>query len=178
MTTAEIKDMASKYIINTYGERPISIVRGEGAYVWDAEGKRYLDFVAGIATNNVGHCHPRVVEAIVDQARKLIHVSNLYYIEPQARLAKRLVELSFADKCFFCNSGAEANEAAIKLARKYSKENVGENKYEIITMLKSFHGRTAIQFDKIFLKRQFALCRLYYGFNRVIGHGYDRMFYS
>ena len=142
MTTAEIKDMANKYIINTYGERPISIVRGEGAYVWDAEGKRYLDFVAGIATNNVGHCHPRVVEAIVDQARKLMHVSNLYYIEPQAKLAKRLVELSFADKCFFCNSGAEANEAAIKLARKYSKENVGEEKFEIITMLKSFHGRT------------------------------------
>jgi len=142
VTTAEIKDMASKYIINTYGERPISIVRGEGAYVWDAEGKRYLDFVAGIATNNVGHCHPRVVEAIVNQARKLLHVSNLYYIEPQAMLAKRLVELSFADKCFFCNSGAEANEAAIKLARKYSKENVSEDKFEIITMLKSFHGRT------------------------------------
>jgi acetylornithine/N-succinyldiaminopimelate aminotransferase len=142
VTTAEIKDMASKYIINTYGERPISIVRGEGVYVWDAEGKRYLDFVAGIATNNVGHCHPKVVEAITDQARKLMHVSNLYYIEPQARLAKRLVELSFADKCFFCNSGAEANEAAIKLARKYSKENMDESKFEIITMLKSFHGRT------------------------------------
>lgn len=142
VTTAEIKDMANKYIINTYGERPISIVRGEGAYVWDAEGKKYLDFVAGIATNNVGHCHPRVVEAIVDQARKLMHVSNLYYIEPQVKLAKRLVELSFADKCFFCNSGAEANEAAIKLARKYSKENVDEGKFEIITMLKSFHGRT------------------------------------
>ena len=142
MTTAEIKAMADKYIINTYGERPISIVRGEGAYVWDADGKKYLDFVAGIATNNVGHCHPRVVDAIVTQARKLIHVSNLYYIEPQAELAKRLVELSFADKCFFCNSGAEANEAAIKLARKYSKEHVSEEKFEIITMLKSFHGRT------------------------------------
>jgi predicted acetylornithine/succinylornithine family transaminase len=134
--------MANEYIINTYGERPISIVRGEGAYVWDAEGKKYLDFVAGIATNNVGHCHPRVVDAIVAQARKLIHVSNLYYIEPQVKLAKRLVELSCADKCFFCNSGAEANEAAIKLARKYSKEKLGESKYEIITMLKSFHGRT------------------------------------
>jgi len=142
VTTAEIKDMTSKYIINTYGERPISIVRGEGAYVWDAEGKRYLDFVAGISTNNVGHCHPRVVAAIVDQARKLMHTSNLYYTEPQAKLAKRLVELSFADKCFFCNSGAEANEAAIKLARKYSKEKLGESKFEIITMLQSFHGRT------------------------------------
>ena len=142
MTTAEIKDMASKYIINTYGERQISIVRGEGIYVWDADGKKYLDFVAGIATINVGHCHPNVVEAITQQARKLMHVSNLYYIEPQAKLAKRLMELSFADKCFFCNSGAEANEAAIKLARKYSKENVGEGKFEIITMLMSFHGRT------------------------------------
>ena len=142
MTTAEIKDMTSKYIINTYGERPIAIVRGEGVYVWDAEGKRYLDFVAGIATNNVGHCHPRVVEAITEQVRKLMHTSNLYYIEPQAKLAKRLVEVSFADKCFFCNSGAEANEAAIKLARKYSKENVDESKFEIITMWQSFHGRT------------------------------------
>ncbi len=142
MTTAEIKDMASKYIINTYGERQISLVRGEGVYVWDADGKKYLDFVAGIATLNVGHCHPNVVEAITQQAKKLMHVSNLYYIEPQAELAKRLVELSFADKCFFCNSGAEANEAAIKLARKYSKENVGEDKFEIITMLQSFHGRT------------------------------------
>jgi len=138
VTTAEIKDMAGKYIINTYGERQISIVRGEGAYVWDAEGKKYLDFVAGIATLNVGHCHPNVVAAIIDQAKKLMHVSNLYYIEPQAKLAKRLVELSFADKCFFCNSGAEANEAAIKLARKHSDEG----KFGIITMRQSFHGRT------------------------------------
>lgn len=142
MTTAEIKKMADDYIINTYGERPISITKGEGVYVWDAEGKRYLDFVAGISTNNVGHCHPRVVDAIIDQARKLIHTSNLYYTEPQVRLAKRIVELSFAEKCFFCNSGAEANEGAIKLARKYSKENVDPKRFEIITMLKSFHGRT------------------------------------
>jgi predicted acetylornithine/succinylornithine family transaminase len=134
--------MANKYLINNYGERMIALVRGEGAYVWDADGKKYLDFVAGIATNNVGHCHPNVVKAITEQAKTLIHVSNLYYIEPQVKLAKRLVELSFADKCFFCNSGAEANEAAIKVTRKYSKENVGEGKFEIITMHKSFHGRT------------------------------------
>jgi predicted acetylornithine/succinylornithine family transaminase len=134
--------MANKYLINNYGERMIALVRGEGAYVWDADGKKYLDFVAGIATNNVGHCHPNVVKAITEQAKTLIHVSNLYYIEPQVKLAKRLVELSFADKCFFCNSGAEANEAAIKVSRKYSKENVGEGKFEIITMHKSFHGRT------------------------------------
>lgn len=142
MTTLEIKEMANKYLINNYGERMIALVRGEGAYVWDADGKKYLDFVAGIATNNVGHCHPNVVKAITEQAKTLIHVSNLYYIEPQVKLAKRLVELSFADKCFFCNSGAEANEAAIKVTRKYSKENVGEGKFEIITMHKSFHGRT------------------------------------
>lgn len=142
MTTEEIKEMTQKYIINTYGERLISIIRGEGVYVWDAEGRRYLDFVAGISTNNVGHCHPKVVNAIIEQSQKLIHASNLYYLEPQAKLAKRLVELSFADKCFFCNSGAEANEAAIKLSRKYSKEHLSNDRYEIITMLKSFHGRT------------------------------------
>ncbi|MGQ9607721.1 MAG: acetylornithine transaminase [bacterium] len=142
MTTAEMKEMANKYLINNYGQRLISIVRGEGVYVWDAEGKKYLDFVAGISTNNVGHCHPNVVNAIINQVKILIHVSNLYYIEPQVKLAKRIAEISFADKCFFCNSGAEANEAAIKIARKYSKENIGSNKFEIITMLKSFHGRT------------------------------------
>jgi len=142
LTNAEIKEMATKYIINTYGERQIALVKGEGAYVWDADGKKYLDFVAGIATINIGHCHPNLAKAVIDQVQKLIHVSNLYYIEPQAKLAKRIVELSFADKCFFCNSGAEANEAAIKLARKYTKEKVDANKYEIITMYKSFHGRT------------------------------------
>ncbi len=142
MTNAEIKEIATKYIINTYGERQIALVKGEGAYVWDADGKKYLDFVAGISTVNIGHCHPNLVKAIAEQAQKLIHVSNLYYIEPQARLAKRIIELSFADKCFFCNSGAEANEAAIKIARKYTKEKINPNKYEIITMYKSFHGRT------------------------------------
>ncbi len=101
-----------------------------------------MDFVAGISTNNVGHCHPNVINAIINQAKNLIHVSNLYYIEPQVRLAKLIAEISFADKCFFCNSGAEANEAAIKIARKYSKENISKDKFEIITMLKSFHGRT------------------------------------
>jgi predicted acetylornithine/succinylornithine family transaminase len=142
LTNAEIKEIATKYIINTYGERQIALVKGEGAYVWDADGKKYLDFVAGISTVNIGHCHPNLVKAIAEQAQKLIHVSNLYYIEPQARLAKRIIELSFADKCFFCNSGAEANEAAIKIARKYTKEKINPNKYEIITMYKSFHGRT------------------------------------
>ena len=142
MRNAEIKELASRYIINTYGEREIALVRGEGCYVWDADGKRYLDFLGGIAVNSLGHCHPNVVEAIKRQAETLIHCSNLYYIEPQARLARLLAENSFADQCFFCNSGAEANEAAIKLARKYSKEKIDPGRYEIITMLNSFHGRT------------------------------------
>jgi acetylornithine/N-succinyldiaminopimelate aminotransferase len=142
LTNLEIKELAGKYLINNYGERQIALERGEGVYVWDADGKKYLDFVAGISTNNLGHSHPKIVEAITEQAKKLIHVSNLYYIEPQAKLAQRIVELSFADKCFFCNSGAEANEAAIKVSRKYSKEKFSEEKFEIITMKKSFHGRT------------------------------------
>ena len=142
MTTAEIKAMATEYIINTYGDRNLAFVRGEGPYVWDAEGKKYLDFLGGIAVNGLGHCHPSVVAAIREQAGQLIHVSNLYYIEPQAKLAKLLVDNSDMDQCFFCNSGAEANEAGIKLARKYTKDQGREDAYEIITMENSFHGRT------------------------------------
>jgi len=117
-------------------------VKGEGAYVWDADGTRYLDFLGGIAVNALGHCHPTVVDAITEQAKTLLHCSNLYYIEPQVRLAKLLAENSFADKSFFCNSGAEANESAIKLARKYAQDQGHAGKYEIITMNESFHGRT------------------------------------
>ncbi len=142
MTTTEIKATATKYIINTYGERQLALVRGEGCYVWDADGKRYLDFLGGIAVNGLGHCHQRVVAAIQKQAETLIHVSNLYYIEPQAQLAKTLIDNSTMDQCFFCNSGAEANEAAIKLARKYTKDQGRTGRFEIITMEHSFHGRT------------------------------------
>jgi acetylornithine/N-succinyldiaminopimelate aminotransferase len=117
-------------------------VRGSGAKVWDSNGKEYLDFVAGIAVCSLGHSHPKVVEAIKKQVEVLTHVSNLYYIEPQILYARKLMENSFADKAFFCNSGAEANEAAIKLARKYAYENIGKGKYELITMKDSFHGRT------------------------------------
>lgn len=120
----------------------MALIKGEGAWVWDADGNKYLDFVAGLAVNSLGHCHPEVVAAIREQAGKLMHVSNLYWIEPQVRLAKLLVENSALDKVFFCNSGAEANEGAIKLARKYAKKYMGADKYEIITMEKSFHGRT------------------------------------
>jgi predicted acetylornithine/succinylornithine family transaminase len=126
----------------TYKRFPIVLVRGSGAKVWDSNGKEYLDFVAGIAVCSLGHSHPKVIEAIKKQAEILTHVSNLYYIEPQIHLARMLVENSFADKVFFCNSGAEANEAAIKLARKYAYENMAGGKYELITMKDSFHGRT------------------------------------
>ena len=142
MTTAEIKAMATEYVINTYGERKLAFVRGEGPYVWDADGVKYLDFLGGLAVNGLGHCHPEVVAAIREQAGTLIHVSNLYYIEPQVQLAKLLIDNCDMHQCFFCNSGAEANEAAIKLARKHAKDQARTDAYEIITMENSFHGRT------------------------------------
>jgi acetylornithine/N-succinyldiaminopimelate aminotransferase len=129
-------------LANTYAHIPILLARGNGAKVWDSSGREYLDFVAGIAVCNLGHCHPNVVQAIEEQARQLIHCSNFYYNEPQIALARRLCEHSFGERVFFCNSGAEATEAAIKLARKYSKEHNNEGRYEIITMENSFHGRT------------------------------------
>jgi len=141
LSTQGIINLTSKYIANTYNRFPIAITKGKGCRVWDADGKEYLDFVAGLAVCNLGHCHPKVVKAIQEQAEKLIHISNLYHIEPQAQLAELLCKNSFADKAFFCNSGAEANEAAIKLTRKYFKDK-GENRFQIITMEKSFHGRT------------------------------------
>ncbi len=129
--------LGEKYVMNTYKRLPKVFVKGSGAYIWDSEGNKYLDFVSGIAVNSLGHCPPAVTEAIKEQAEKLIHCSNLYWIEPQIKLAQKLVEESCCDKAFFCNSGTEANEAAIKLARKW-----GQGRYEIITMEKSFHGRT------------------------------------
>lgn len=133
---------ADKYIMKTYGRYPLVPVKGEGCYLWDADGKRYLDFLAGVAVNNLGHCHPRVVAALQKQAAELIHCSNYYHIPAQIELAELLCNHSFADRAFFCNSGAEANEAAIKLARKYSREKFGTERYQIITALASFHGRT------------------------------------
>ncbi len=141
-SSKEIIEESARYLMNTYNRQPVVLRKGRGIRVWSAEGKEYLDFVGGIAVNVLGHCHPRIVIAIQKQAQRLLHVSNLYHIEPQIRLAKLLCSNSFADKVFFCNSGAEANEAAIKLARKYAKENFGNHKYEIITALNSFHGRT------------------------------------
>lgn len=142
MPTEELRDAAAKYLMQTYARQPISIVRGRGSKVYDLEGREYLDFVGGIAVNVLGHGHPDLVQAIQRQAAQLIHTSNLYYTEPQVQLAKTLVELSFADRVFFCNSGAEANEAAIKLARRYAHNKYGADRFEIITMKNSFHGRT------------------------------------
>ncbi len=130
------------YVFNTYARIPTVFVRGEGATLWDDEGNAYTDFLAGIAVASLGHCHPDVTRAIADQAATLVHVSNLFYTEPQAELARQLVEKSFADKVFFANSGAEANEAAIKLARRYFKEKGEPERVRIITMTQSFHGRT------------------------------------
>lgn len=142
MDIKKIIEDAEHYLMNTYNRFPIVLRKGRGIKVWDIDGKEYLDFVAGIAVNVLGHCHPKVVVAIQKQAQRLLHVSNLYYNEPQVKLAKLLCSNSFADKVFFCNSGAEANEAAIKLARKYAKDHKGHHCYEIITAIGSFHGRT------------------------------------
>lgn len=128
--------------MKTYGRYPLVPVRGEGCRLWDADGKEYLDFLAGVAVNNLGHCHPKVVAALQKQAAELIHCSNYYQIPHQIELAELLCSHSFADQAFFCNSGAEANEAAIKLARKYSRDKHGPERYEIITAADSFHGRT------------------------------------
>src|SRR5215510_15370860 len=141
MKNRDVAKLTDKYVAQTYARYPIALVHGKGARVWDADGKEYLDFVAGIAVNGLGHCHPAVIRAIQQQSRKLLHVSNLYHIPPQAELARELCRHSFADRVFFCNSGAEANEAAIKLARRYGNEHLG-GKYEIISAHNSFHGRT------------------------------------
>ncbi|MEW6112124.1 MAG: aspartate aminotransferase family protein [Thermodesulfobacteriota bacterium] len=132
----------ARYVFNTYGRTPIMLVEGHGCRVKDSEGREYLDFVAGIAACPLGHGHPGLAAVLGDQAKKLIHVSNLYHIEPQIRLARLLVEHTFADKVFFCNSGAEANEGAIKLARKFLHDRGEHDRYRIVAMENSFHGRT------------------------------------
>ena len=133
---------ADKHVMKTYGRYPIVAQRGEGCRLWDVDGKVYLDFLAGVAVNNLGHCHPKVVAALREQAGRLLHCSNFYHIPQQIELAEWLCEHSFANSAFFCNSGAEANEAAMKLVRKHSREKYGEDRFDVITALASFHGRT------------------------------------
>ncbi len=142
MSGEEVIKEAERYLMNTYSRFPVVFVKGRGTRLYDQEGKEYIDFVAGVAVNILGHCNHQVTVAIQKQVQRLMHVSNLYYNEPQVNLARLLVKHSFADKVFFCNSGAEANEAAIKLVRKAAKSRWGNDRYEIITMTHSFHGRT------------------------------------
>ena len=134
--------MADDNIAGTYTRFPIVLTKGSGSTLWDEEGRRYTDFIAGIAVCNLGHAHPKIAQAVSRQAEKLCHVSNLYYTRPQAELARVLVSKCFADRAFFCNSGAEANEAAIKIVRKYFSDRKQPEKYRIISMKQSFHGRT------------------------------------
>ena len=142
MNLDEIKSLDSRYHMNVYGRQPVAFVRGEGALLWDTDGKRYLDFLAGIAVMSVGHSHPKVVEAIREQAGTLTHVSNLFYTEPQAILAERLHDLLGWGKVFFSNSGAEANECALKLARRWARARGSADRSGIVVALGSFHGRT------------------------------------
>ena len=139
---SDIITRADRVMANTYKRFPVVFERGSGCTLWDIGGRRYTDFVAGIAVCNLGHAHPAVAEALARQAETLLHVSNLYYTVPQVELAAWLTENSFADRVFFGNSGAEANEAAIKLARKYFSEKGDTGRYRIIAMERSFHGRT------------------------------------
>ncbi len=131
----------SDHLMNTYGRQPVTFVKGEGVWLWDEQGNQYLDALAGVAVNGLGHAHPKLVKAIADQSARLIHVSNIYQIREQAQLADKLAEISGMDRVFFCNSGCEANEAAIKLARLHG-HNRGIENPEIIVMEKAFHGRT------------------------------------
>ena len=143
MTYQELKAAENKYVMNTYGRFPIALDHGEGATVWDVEGKKYIDLASGIGVNCMGYNNKAIIDAITNQAHKLMHVSNLFTTEPMVQVAKKLVEKTHLNgKVFFANSGAEANEGAIKLARKYSFDKYGEGRYKIVTLANSFHGRT------------------------------------
>jgi predicted acetylornithine/succinylornithine family transaminase len=142
MDTKTLMEWSAKYHTPNYGRTPLVLVRGVGTRVWDSDGKEYLDFTTGIAVTGLGHCHPVITGAIREAAATLLHVSNIFHNAPQVHLAKLLVEHSFADRVFFCNSGAEANEAALKVVRKYAKERLSTDRYEVIATNNSFHGRT------------------------------------
>jgi acetylornithine aminotransferase len=142
MVQFDIKATADRAITQTYARYPLALVSGRGCTVYDDRQKAYTDFIAGIAVCNLGHAHPELARVLADQAQRLWHVSNLFYTRPQAELAHWLTQHSFADRVFFCNSGAEANEAAIKLARKYFKDAGNPERYRVVSMQQSFHGRT------------------------------------
>ncbi len=142
MTDKEIKDKTNNYIINSYGRFDVSIKQGRGAVCTDFDGKSYIDFTSGIGVNCLGFCDEKWADTVINQIKTLNHTSNLYYTEPAAKLAEKLTSISGMKKAFFCNSGAEANECAIKTARKYSFDKYGKDRYKIITLKNSFHGRT------------------------------------
>ena len=140
---ADLEALDAEHVMQTYGRLPVAFVRGEGTLLWDSEGRQYLDFLSGLAVTSIGHAHPAVADALADQARTLLHVSNLYYNDLQPRLAARLdALLGGGGKVFFANSGAEANECAIKLARRHGQTRGGPARYEIVSAYGSFHGRT------------------------------------
>ncbi len=142
-TLAELQTLDAENVMQTYGRLPVAFVRGEGTKLWDSEGKEYLDFLTGLAVTSLGHAHPEVADAIADQARTLLHVSNLYYNDVQPKVAARLnALLGGGGRVFFCNSGAEANECAIKLARRHGQRNGGPERFHVISAYGSFHGRT------------------------------------
>jgi predicted acetylornithine/succinylornithine family transaminase len=141
MRLDELQALEQRYLMQTYRRAPVEFVRGEGALLWDAEGKEYLDFLAGISVCSIGHCHPAVVEAVREQAGELMHVSNLFYTEPMVRLAERLSQSSLGGRVFLANSGTEANECAIKVARKHAHAR-GVESPEIVSFERDFHGRT------------------------------------
>src|SRR6266545_1866216 len=131
-----------RYMVPCFAPAPFVPVRGEGSRVWDQQGRMYIDFASGVAVTALGHCHPAIVKALEQQARTIWHVSNWFTNEPALRLAKRLVDATFAERVFFCNSGAEANEAALKLARRYAHDRHGAHKIRVISAKNAFHGRT------------------------------------
>ncbi|OBX37965.1 succinylornithine transaminase [Halomonas elongata] len=142
MTQTPTRSDFDQYMVPNYAPQKTIPVRGEGSRLWDQQGKEYIDFAGGIAVNALGHCHPVLVDALKDQADKLWHLANVYTNEPALKLARSLVERTFADKVYLCNSGGEANEAALKLARRWAYDNHGERKNRIVSFGKSFHGRT------------------------------------
>lgn len=138
----EIKERADKVLCKAYSRYPVGVKEARGSRIWDFDGREYVDLLAGIAVTSVGHCNPEVAKAVCDQMSKLVHVSNLFYQEEQVLLAEKLVQTSHCKKAFFCNSGAEANEAAIKLARRYFQKHKNQDRHEVITLTSAFHGRT------------------------------------
>ena len=142
MNLEEIKTLEKQYVMQTYARNDLFLVNGQGCMLYDDKGNSYIDMTSGIGVNCLGHNHPALVEALHDQSQKLMHTSNLYYTEPMVQVAKELVESTGMSKVFFANSGAEANEGVIKLARKYSSDRYGQHRYKVLSLVQSFHGRT------------------------------------